>query len=438
MKLPNWLTQLLTGIRPKVPLKITPGMRHILRETESGPARFHLRVERDGSGLLIANAAASAQLSPSGVLIAKELLEGRDEIEILEHLKATFRGAPQEVMLRDIAQVNALLIQLTQPGDAYPVFNLEDTALDPDAAQLIAPLQATLPLAPMATLRPLLQRLWEAAIPHVVFFAPATPSPDTLIHAVEHAEDLGMIAGVRARASDLMTETLLEQLLIAGVDHLTFPYASLDATVHDTLLGPGDHAAAATLLTWLEEHGICANIEIPLLKTTLPGLEALIHDLLAQGADNFSFVAYVTADAALAEGDDGTLDADAMPQIAAIVEEIAQEVQARFIWEPPVERDPEKTLAAQVREGPRSSGDVSVRVEPDGRVIPPRGAYRSAGNLLTDSWETIWNDPAFRRYRERVAAPTRCEICPGLVICAADCPRERSGWAQKPKAHEAA
>ena len=434
MKLPDWLQRLMTSIRPKTPITIAPGMIHMMRETENGPARFHLRVERDGSGLLIANAAASARLSNSGVIIAKELLEGCDEIEILEHLKATFRGASQELMLQDIASVNALIAQLTLPGDAYPIFNLEDAALNPDAAELLAPLQAALPLAPLETLRPLLERLWNIGIPHAIFFAPEMPRPEDLVHAVERAEDLGMITGVRARASDLMAEALLENLMIAGVDHITFPYASPDAALHDALFGAGDHAAAEALLAWLEEHGICASVEIPLIESTLSELEATIHSMLERGADNFAFVAYVTDDAALAESADGALAADAMPQIAAIVEEMAQEVQARFIWEPPVERDAALTLTEQLRQGPRSTGDVSVRVETDGRVIPPRGAYRSAGNLLTDSWDAIWNDAAFLRYRERVEAPTRCELCPGLVICAADCPRERSGWAQKPHA----
>jgi radical SAM protein with 4Fe4S-binding SPASM domain len=119
-----------------------------------------------------------------------------------------------------------------------------------------------------------------------------------------------------------------------------------------------------------------------------------------------------------------------MPQTADWVEEIAQRAQVRFIWQPPVMREPSLTLAAQVGAGPRCAGDVAVRVEPDGRVIPPRGPYRSAGNVLQDDWETIWDDPAFVRYREQVSAPTRCPECPGLVICAADCPREPRGWAQ--------
>jgi radical SAM protein with 4Fe4S-binding SPASM domain len=71
-------------------------------------------------------------------------------------------------------------------------------------------------------------------------------------------------------------------------------------------------------------------------------------------------------------------------------------------------------------------------VEPDGTVIPPRGPALSAGNLLNDAWDDIWNHEVFHIYREQVEAPTRCDICPGLTICAAACPREPEGWARLP------
>ena len=121
-----------------------------------------------------------------------------------------------------------------------------------------------------------------------------------------------------------------------------------------------------------------------------------------------------------------------MPQVATTVEEAANEAQARFMWDPPVQRAPTMSLARQIINGPRCSGDIAVRVEADGSVIPPRGRVSEcAGNVLQDSWDAIWNHDVFRVYRERVEAPTRCDICPGLVICAADCPREPAGWSQE-------
>ncbi len=425
----EWLKNLFSIKRAAPPLAVAPGIYHARQEAAGAYTRFHLRVERDGSGMLIANAAAAARLSPTGVLIVKDLLDGKNEDAVLQDLVANFRGASAEVMRADIAKVNALISQIITPGDTYPVFNLDDAALSPSGAQLIAPLQASLPLAEPEKLLPILNKLWDAGIPHVTLLAPPNPDATSLVRAIERAQDLGMIAGVRGRASDLWNVDLLTALTQAGVDHITFIYASDDPAVHDALCGTGDHAAAVALLAWLEANQLCAVAEVPLVQTTLFALSATVRTLIAQGADNIAFVAYVTTDATLAE-QDGIFAADAMPQVATMVEEAAHEAQARFIWDPPVQRDPAQSLTTQVQRGPRCSGDVAVRVEPDGSVIPPRGPYQSAGNLLQMPWNAIWEHEVFRRYRERVEAPTHCDRCPGLAICAADCPREPAGWAQ--------
>ncbi|MFN2283401.1 MAG: SPASM domain-containing protein, partial [Anaerolineae bacterium] len=410
-------------------LAVAPGIYHAMQEAEGLYTRFHLRVERDGSGMLIANAAAAARLSPTGVLITKGLLDGKSEDTILQDLVANFRGATEGVMRTDIAKVDALITQIITPGDMYPVFNLDDAALSPYNAELIAPLQASLPLAEPEKLLPILDKLWDAGIPHVTLLVPRDPDATYLVRAIERAEDLGMIAGVRGRASDLWNTDLLTAMFQAGVDHVTFIYASDDPAVHDALCGEGDHAAATALLAWLEEKQLCAVAEVPLVQATLYALNTTVHTLMAQGADNIAFVAYVTTDETLAE-QDGIFAADAMPQVATMVEEAAHEMSARFIWDPPVQRNPAQSLAEQVQDGPRCSGDVAVRIEPDGSVIPPRGQDKSAGNLLDMAWSDIWNHEVFRRYRERVEAPTHCDRCPGLAICAADCPREPAGWAQ--------
>lgn len=425
----EWLKNLFGVKRAATTPAVAPGIYHALREAEGMYTRFHLRVERDGTGMLIANAAAAARLSPSGVVIVKGLLDGKSTEAIVADLTAKFRGASADVMRADVTQVETLIKQITTPGDTYPVYNLNDAALSPYAAQLIAPLQASLPLAAPDKLLPILDRLWTVGIPHVTLLAPPQPEPAHLIRAIERAQDIGMIAGVRGRAVDLWNVELLAALMQAGVDHVTFLYASNNSAVHDALCGEGDHAAAVALLAWLEENQLCAVAEIPLIQATLSTLHATVDTLMAAGTDNIVFAAYATIDAALA-AQDGVFAADAMPQVAAIVEEIADNAQARFIWDPPVQRDATQALSAQIQRGPRCSGDVAVRVEPDGDVIPPRGPYQSAGNILTATWDDIWNHDVFRVYRERVEAPTHCDICPGLAICAADCPREPSGWAQ--------
>ncbi len=416
--------------RAKPPKPVASGLYHYQRESDGTYTRFHLRVEPDGQGMLLANATAAARLSPTGVIMAYELLNGRSPETVLKDIKKGYRGADSDTIQADVARVSGLINTLAAPGDNYPIINFDEIQIDVFQSQLMAPLEADIPLAEPEKLVPVLDKLWDIGIPHVTFLIPQNPNAKHLVRAVERAEDLGLIAGVRGRATDLMQGTLIQDLAMAGVDHVTVLYASSESPIHDALVGEGDHALMNVLYQAIQENEISAVAEIPLVENTFDSLRSTIDQLIEAGVRNFSFFAVVVPDEMADEERDRALTAQAMPQTADWVEEIAEETDVRFLWQPPIQRDPRVSLAEQVRQGPRCTGDAAVRVEPNGDVIPPRGVYQVAGNVLKTEWQTIWQHEAFKRYRERVVAPTRCLDCPGLVICEADCPREQDGWAQ--------
>jgi radical SAM protein with 4Fe4S-binding SPASM domain len=335
-------------------------------------------------------------------------------------------------MQTDLERVGALLAILAAPGDNYPIVNFEDAEISPFEAELMAPFQADIPLAPFERLAPILDRLWEAGIPHAIFLVNEKQVSQDLVHVVERAEDLGMIAGVRGRASDLSNDTLVTELAMAGLDHFNVIYASADSNLHDALLGEGDHQCVLPLLAEIQENEVAPVAEIPLIDSTssLISLEDTLGEIQMAGLHNVNFWAIAAPDEMPEEDRAGALTSSAMPQAAGIVEEKANESEVRFIWQPPMLRDPSISIGQQIRLGARCSSDVSIRVEPNGDVIPPRGPYVSAGNILQEDWETIWHHDTFVNYRTRVERPTRCNECPDLAICAVDCPRKLKGWSQ--------
>jgi radical SAM protein with 4Fe4S-binding SPASM domain len=389
-------------------------------------ARYHLRVDPDGGGLLVVNATACARLTPSGVLIAHELLRGQDEDSVAETLAARFDGAPPQQRRQDIAYVHNLLHELAEPGGRYPVFNLDDPSAAARTVRLIPPIEADLPLAGQDQIEPMLAQLWQAGIAHVTLLAPPSPDPIALLAAVQAATQAGLICGVGGRASDLAGGRLLDDLIEAGLDHLTLAYAARETALHDSLYGDGDHALAEGLFARTDGLALANVAQIPLIQATVDDLNTTLAHLGGLGVTTVQFFAVAAPDG----GDGGAIPAAAMAQMAADVEEAAERAEVLYQWQPPVLRNLSLTLVEQVRQGPRCTSDVAIRVEPDGTVIPPRGPRRVAGNLLRDPWPVIWQDAAFKAYRGRVERPTRCLTCPGLAICAADCPREPAGWSQ--------
>ncbi len=405
---------------------VEPGVYHYQRETGGTYTRFHLRADSTGQGLLLANATAAARLNPSGVIIAKGLLDGDSEETILRRLAESFRGLQMEQGRADIAAVRQVIATLDSPGDNYPILNLTDPAFGPKTTPLEKPLSADVPVAKPEQLVPILDRLWELGIPHVTLLAGDDGNVRDLVRGVEHAEDLGMIAGVRGRGSTLIQGTLPHDLAVAGVDHWDVLYLSGEAEIHDTWAGSGDHAQAVKMFALAQENEVCAVADIVLVRPTLGRMAETLASLPTYGIGNACFVALATTAAEPGEA----LSPDELVHAAAAIEQAADQLGIRLLWYPPVRFDPKRSLAEQVRRGPRCSGDAAVRVEPDGSVIPARGPWRSAGNLLTEKWETIREHEVYRCYRERVEGDTRCTGCPGLALCGADCPRDPAGWAE--------
>ena len=240
-----------------------------------------------------------------------------------------------------------------------------------------------------------------------------------------------MIAGVRQQADPLSRGDALQRLADVGLDYVVVPWGVTES-LHTTIFGADDFAQLPDVLREIRRLEMCPVVEIPLFVESEDVLDENIDRLTEWGIQHVEVFAIATT------GGDRSADDEAAPfaahqlrQIAAWVEEMADQRPLQTIWLPPVGCASASSVTELARRGPRAGGDVSIRVEPDGRVIPPRGPYQAAGNLLDQPWDDIWQHPVFTRYRERVEQGTRCDQCPGLAICAADCPADPNSWANE-------
>ncbi len=423
---------------PLTRAEIEPGLYHYMREVEGTGVRFHLRVDSTGNGLLLANAATAARLRASGVVIAKGLLDGDDDRTIATRLRKCFRGVSTDGAAADIDRVRGIIAALETPGDNYPIINLTDPALTEQEAPLDRPLSADVPMAGIDSMRPILERLWDLGIPHVTLVAGPDPNAEELVLAVERAEDLGLITGVRGRGSMLAQGTLIADLAAAGLDHLDVTLLSYDEKVHDALTAAGDHAKAVEAIRAARENDVCPVAEIPLVAAVAPTIDETIEWLVEQGVGNAAIFAIATTEPASPEKEqpsDGPVSADALPRAAHWIDETADEHGLRLLCYPTVRHDPGKPLAEQIAAGPRTSGDSAVRVEADGSAIPARGPYTPAGNLLADDWPAIRRGEVFQRYLRQLELDPADPSTDDLAR-AAFCPRDPSRWAEPPAASQ--
>lgn len=399
---------------------------HYERLEGEWPTRFHLRVDPDGAGVLLANASEAANLSPVGVVMARLLLEADDEGAVRAAVHAQFARVPETQLTADIAAMRQLIANLSQPGDNYPITDLGDPDATGFTRALAAPLRADVVQGELETTEHIIRKLWDAAIPHVTILARPDANVLELPLIAQTAEDLGMISGIRALATWLEPK-VIEEATMAGLDHLDLLYVSPDADEHDALTGAGDLGRVLAAFEQCRALELCPVAEVPLMDANADIIDEVMAGLREIGVSNAVFFALTCADDDAAADAAGALPARALPQVATVMVEASEEERVRYLWAPPVWFDVAHSLADQVQAGPRTAGDVAIRVEADGSVLPPHGRG-DAGNILTEPWEDIWDHDSFARYRERTQAPPRCADCPDLAICATGCPKDPSGW----------
>ncbi len=242
---------------PVTRVGIEPGLYHYQRQADGLTARLHLRVDASGNGVLLANAACAVRLHPSGVVIAKGLLEGQDEYTILEKLMKAFKGVTGQQVAADMNHVLSLITSLEKPHHDYPILNPADPSFSPHVTPLERPISADVPLCKPFYMEPILSRLWDEGIPHATIIAGKDPVEKDLIRAVEKAEDLGLITGVRGRGSDLAHCARIPDMAQAGLDHLDVYCLSIDEQIHNGLVGKNDYKLAVKAMVMAQKREVC-------------------------------------------------------------------------------------------------------------------------------------------------------------------------------------
>ncbi len=422
---PRWLSWFVPIRRGQAAAPLPPGVHPFRLESDGRELRVQLRVEPAGHGLLLVHARAAVPLSAPGVRMAEGILRGDEDADVVRSIRAGFAGASVERIRADLAALRQTIEDLGAGRD--PRFPL--AGFGPAAAGLRfpAPLVADVTAAAPERMVPLLRRLWESGVPIVVIRDHPAATPAWLLRAVERAEDLGLVALLRAPAGRLAEGDLLTDLADSGLDGLVLPLASPDPALHDACWGEGGHAAALAVATRARTREVPWTAEVPLLEGTDP--EALLARIAEEGGMGAAVFAVAAEppdpEPDVAEGAPAPrpLSPRALRSAAAAIEVLAD--GGSVLWTAPVRVPAGTPVAEVVRAGPRTIALEAVRVDHDGSVVPPLGPRRVAGNVIREAWDVLSAHPSF--------APTgdRCPACPGLDLCRAGCPADPATWTEE-------
>ncbi|MEM3193953.1 MAG: radical SAM protein [Candidatus Bathyarchaeia archaeon] len=407
--------------------------------------RLHLRLERDGSGVLIVNASRVLFLNKTAAEYVASFIRGDSEDETVRKMVKRY-DIDAETARKDYREILYIINTFVNTPDVCPISYLGVEKMEPFQKELSAPYRMDLAITYRCNNRcvhcyaggpretkeltkkewfKVMDKIFSLGIPHVVFTGGEPTLRDDLPELIAYAEKVGLICGLVTNGRRLKDKAYFQSLVDAGLDHIQITLESHNPEIHDRITGVAG--------SWHETlEGLKNAIESPIYTITNTTLNKynvndiletikFIHDLgIRQFACNSIIYSGKAAQPETIK--DFAIEESKLEPILARIRDYARELGMEFIWYTPTEYCILNPLELDLGIKTCSACRISMCIEPDGTVIPCQSYFSPLGNILRDNWMSIWQHPLCQEIRGRKYAPEKCHECQMLNVCGGGCP----------------
>lgn len=363
---------------------VLPGLYHY-QAPQNDPRnyRLHLRVEQDGSGVLIVNAATVLHLNQSAAQYAYYFMQNQPAEAVAKAMSRRYQVSQQQVF-DDYLGLTDRILTLIETPDLDPVTFLDFERRLPHTGRITAPYRLDMALtyrlpaavdpesAPVKRVErelsteewtSVLNSAWQAGIPHVVFTGGEPTLRDDLPELIRCAESNGQVSGLLTDGLRFTDQEYLESLLGTGLDHMMIVFQA-------------ENEAAWSALDKVIAADIFVAVHLTLTEENAAGRQELLVKLAERGVKAVSLSA----------------SQPALSEPLSRLRDLAASYGMELVWDLPVPYSALNPVWLEVQANdPSAIGKRAVLyIEPDGDVLPAQGEVPLLGNVLRDSWETLW------------------------------------------------
>ena len=420
---------------------LQPGLHHYTREDEHEKSRIHLRIDPDGVGTLIVNANRVMRLNPTAALMAYLILENVEEQSALKFIQRQYRVNATQARA-DLSEFRIQISELLRPDGSCPVHELELDTTMPFSARPSAPYRMDLavtyrcnndcahcynarernyPELKTDDWKRITDKLWALGVPHIVFTGGEATLRNDLPELIAHAEANGQITGLNTNARRLADEKYVQQLVEAGLDHVQVTVESCDEHIHDEMMrAKGAFKQTIQGLKNALASPLYVMTNTTMLRTNVHKIPDTLDFLADLGVPTIGLNALIYSGHGLTVGT-GLRENELQPLLDVATQKTAERGQ-RLIWYTPTQYCEFDPTASNLGVKGCTAALYSMCIESNGDVLPCQSYYTPLGNMLTDSWDSIWNHKLSTQLRERQGLPSKCESCPIVAECGGGCP----------------
>ena len=378
---------ILLWILAKKPARAVPlpPDTHTYQSGPDEPAyRLHLRLLKDGSGILIVNAATVLHLNATAAEFAYHMMKGASPEEVARQVASRYRISRAEAH-KDYEVFRERLQTMIHMPDLDPTTYLDFERVAPHSQDLTAPLRLDCALtyrlsagtqaeyAPTKRVdheltteewQSIMDKAWAVGIPHITFTGGEPTLREDLPTLIAHAEKTGQVTGLLSDGLKLADKKYLQTLLQTGLDHLLF------------ILQPENPASWKALEVILPED-LYTTVHLTVTPQNVNKVKEILEKLAKLEVKSLSL---------------GAAEASLHEALHALHDKAAS-LGMTLRWDLPVPYSAENPVTHETLEDevPSGAGKAWLYVEPDGDVLPTQGeADKILGNFLRDPWEKIY------------------------------------------------
>ena len=378
------MAPLIKSLRDRFqPVAALPTGVHHYQSKPASPSAFrlHLRLEADGSGILIVNASTILHLNQTAAEYAYQWVKDRTPEEAAKAIAARYRVNRKQA-LQDYQDFIQRVETMLNTPDLDPVTYLDFAREEPYSKELSAPYRLDCALtyrlpegenihyAPIERVKnelsteewkTILSKAWEAGIPHAVFTGGEPALREDLPALIAHTQAIGQVCGLLSGSLRLASADYLKTILDSGLDHLMY------------LLQPDQEESWKAL-----GNALASDLSTTAHLTLDRSMAARAGSILERLAS--MQVRWLSLSASDPAG------AEALTTLRNRAAELGLSLQ----WDLPVPYSPANPISQEIGTPSSGAGKAWLYVEPDGDVLPEQGVNRVLGNFLRDPWTKIW------------------------------------------------
>jgi radical SAM protein with 4Fe4S-binding SPASM domain len=420
------------------------------RYTYRGKDRFagmslQLRVEQDGQGVMVINANSVLHLNHTATAFAYFFMQGLPQEQISKKIRRIYR-VNAETAKADYEKLVYAISTLAQTHKVDPVSFLEIEKEEPFTHQYSAPLRMDLALTfrcqndcvhcyaggphetpelTTAEWKSVIDKLSDIGVFIVTFTGGEPTLREDLPALIHYAQDKGIVTGLISNGRRLKDETFVETLEKSGLDFIQVTLESHKPEVHDSITGDkGSWIETVTGIRNAAQSQMYVSTNTTLNKQNEADFLTTIDFIQSLDVDAFGCNSLIYSGKAPATSQEFALTTDELKIILPKIRDKAHLIGLKFLWYTPTQYCHFNPIQLGLGIKTCTAAMINACVGPNGDVYPCQSYFETLGNILTDSWEKIWNNPLAVKLRSRDYVEQKCKDCSQLEVCGGGCPLE--------------